>query len=1213
MSDCNDTTLEFSNLKLLGYYKISTSFVDIEIQYPNEASLLANLLRSSFDSIDCIKSVSSEFREILLNSKLIFKNSHGHLFSYIYSKNIVNISNVHFVKSKILRFNKEYQSYFVPGEPFVINNDFESSQSNGKTETKVTVEVKDIVNIDGIIYYQVYYANQLCLVKLMPFELQILATLKNKKNLNCIYQGLDYNGNPILIQDRCSYVDDLYEEDTIQPFMYGGTSIDYKSDGAIEYHYLRDKYGLKHRFYGKLKDEERIIGKELILYVKRIDPITKRLTLTYYNPKFDEKEWYSADRVFDEIDETNNKEQYFDCFFTEKNINKRKDLVGQYKGKSNLWLFTYLNIIDNDLVSKYIRTHKIEELATISEIMIKLQEWLVEKSSFLDLFSDDKKDDTIQKSSFQIIKYQRILLATEIVKKGEQQKYIEDIVKSIKKSGRLAIRREERIEVLTYILQIYPDYLLQEPDSTCDLIEALISLDGMSEYNIERIVDLLNNLIDKTTHTISYSTMRTNDIDTSKTVYIKDILFLLGIKIIIYSHYKWHNELYCREAKARFFRFLSFLCADDLQNSLLKAGIDSLVGVLDDKDIFTIDNISHLNPIRLSLLSTKAPVLDNNIDNDFYFSNSKTGILSLDAIGFTLIPYKQCISSYINCFSANENVNILHHLDSLPLKLGSMYSFKNIYPNDSAVEQYLLWNSITRAPQNLEKKTKTSLKLGDSVKVIVKEQNQPDKLKFMLFVSTFDTNFEDVDGVILVNELSSKWVEDARTIFNVGDVFYAKVCHIDNGKYNFSIKEQLQKFATYSSSVIDDAKQIVINNKNAEKGIHLPKGFIQELILLIDMYIRKELNSQTKLTLLGYAYCLSALVSDPKSYYYDLLIRYYACIEKFVSGTHKELNIDFNANVEKYFSNATNKLRLMKLLSLIDTSNEEDILSLASLAKDESYNDVGKLAAMLLTYIYAQKAKLTSSSLNAIKEEINDYVGNSEKLDFSSLANDTSREEDDEDENVNDIEEYDNSLKETTQIETEVVEAVVIEAKDPTSLVLSNDAFRPIKLSVNNDSSIIISNDFNKLLSENSVIDIIVKDYAKHGYILLVFNTGEVAKIPVHSFCSLEFDKRIENLINPNKISNYFTVASDCIFGSISTTEEGTYIEMYNTSCLQEIALNDIQLKKPFNKGIIRHQPFILPLNNGIVGIEEFFNKSTLQSNIPTEISGALKAYGVYI
>lgn len=1209
----NNDTIEFSSLKLLGYYPNPSSMIDIEIKYSIETSQLANLLKASFDSVDCIKSVDSEFREILLNSKLIFKNSQGHLFSYIYSKNIVNITNVHLVKSRIIRFKKEYQTYFVPGEPFIINCDFESSQSNGKTETKVTVEIKDIVNIDGIIYYQVYYANQLCLVKLMPFELQILESLKSKKNLNCIYQGLDYNGNPILIQDRCSYIDDLYEEDTIQPFMYGGTSIDYKSDGAIEYHYLRDKYGLKHRFYGKLKDEERIIGKELILYVKRIDPITKRLTLTYYNPKIDEKEWFSADRVFDEIDESNNKEQYFDCFFTEKNITKRKDLVGQYKGKSNLWLFTYLNIIDNDLVSKYIRTHKIEELATISEIMIKLQEWLVEKSSFLDLFSDDKKDDTIQKSSFQIIKYQRILLATEIVKKGEQQKFIEDIVKSIKKSGRLAIRREERIEVLTYILRIYPDYLLQETDSTCDLIESLISLDGISEYNIESIVDLLNKLIEKTIHKISYSTMRTNDIDTSQIVYIKDILFLLGLKIIIYSHEKWHNELYCREAKARFFRFLSFLCADDLQNSVLKAGIDSLVGVLDDKDIFSIENISHLNPIRLSLLTTNAPVLDNNIDNDFYFSNSKTGILSLDAIGFTLIPYKQCISSYINCFSANENVNILHHLDSLPLKLGSMYSFKNIYPNDSAVEQYMLWNSITRAPHNLEKKPKTSLKLGDSVKVIVKEQTQPDKLKFMLFVSTFDPNFEDVDGVILVNELSSKWVEDVRTIFKVGDVFYAKVCHIDNGKYNFSIKEQIQKFATYSSSVIDDAKQIVINNKNVEKGKHLPKGFIQELILLIDMYIRKELNSQTKLTLLGYAYCLSALVSDPKSYYYDLQIRYYACIEKFVSGTHKDLNIDFNANVEKYFSNATNKLRLMKLLSLIDTSNEEDILSLASLAKDENNNDVGKLAAMLLTYIYAQKAKLTSSSLNAIKQEINDYVGNSEKLDFSSLDNDMSKEEDDEDENVNDIEEYDNSLYETSQIETEVIEPEVIVTKDTTSLDFLDDEFRPIKLSVNNDSSIIISNDFNDPLSEDSVIDIIVKGYARHGYVLLVFNTGEIAKIPVKSLCSLEFDKRIENFINPNKISNYFTIASDCIFGFISTTEEGIYIDMYNTSCLQEISLNDIQLKKSFNKGIIRHQPFILPLNNGIIGIEDFFNKSTLQSNIPVEISVALKAYGVYI
>ena len=1213
MSDSNNTSIEFSSLKLLGYYSISSSMIDIEVKYPNEASLLANLLRASFDSVDCIKSIDSKFRDILLNSILVFKNSHGHLFSYIYSKNIVKISNVFYLKSKIQQVNKEYQKYFVPGEPFIISNEIEASNATRNFETKVTVDIQDIVNKDGILYYQVYYANQLCLIKLMPFELQILSTLKNKQTLDCVYQGLDYEGNPILVQDRCSYIDDLYEEDTIQTFMYAGTSINYKSDTAVEYHFLRDKYGIKHRFYGKLNENERIVGKELTLYVKRIDPITKHLSLTYYNPKIDTKNWYSADRVFEEIGELDNKEQYFDYIFTFRNINYRKELkklVGQYSGKSNLWLFTYLNIIDNDLVSKFINKRQIEELATISEIMIKLQEWLVEKSSFLDLFSDEKKDDTIQKSSFQIIKYQRILAAIDIIKKGEQQKYIEDIVKSIQKSGRLAIRREERIEVLTYILRIYPDYLQQETESTCSLIDAIISLDGISEYNIVTIINLLNYLIEKSLHKISYSTMRTNDIDTSQTLYIKDILYLLGLKILIYSNENWHNELYCREAKARFFRFLSFLCAEDMQNVLLKAGIDSLVGVLDDKDIFTIENISHLNPIRLCLLTSKAPVLDNNIDNDFYFNNSKTGVLSLDTIGFTLIPYKQCIPSYINSFSSIDSVSILHHLETLPLKLGSMYSFKNIIPNDNAVEQYILWNNITRYPQNLEKSNKESLKVGDIVKVVVKEQTQPDKLKFMLFVSTIDSKFEDVDGVILVNELSSKWIEDVRTIFNAGDIFYAKVCRIDNGKYNFTIKEQLQKNATFSSSVIDDARQIVINNTNEENKGTLPKGFIQELILLVDMYIRKESNFLLKLTLLGYAYSLSALVADPKSYYYDFLLRYYASIEKFISGAYKDINIDIKSNVEKYFSNVSNKLRLIRLLSLTNTSNEEDIFSLATLARDENNNNVGKLAAMILTYLYAQKASLSSSSLKSIKQEINDFIGNSEHFDFSILNSNNSTDEIDDDTD-------DEPLYVTTQNETDVIESEVITSDmiDVTSNHSDsyNEEFHALNLSICDDNSVIVSYNDNSIHSEDSVLDIRVNKYAQHGYVLLIFNTGDIAKISVKSLHAFQQNERIENCINPNKISSYFTVASDCIIGSINTKEDGTYIKMCNSSSIQEIALNDFQLKKSVNSDIIRHQPFILPLNNEINGIEELFNKSTMQSNIPVEISLALKSYGVFI
>ena len=49
----------------------------------------------------------------------------------------------------------------------------------------------------------------------------------------------------------------------------------------------------------------------------------------------------------------------------------------------------------------------------------------------------------------------------------------------------------------------------------------------------------------------------------------------------------------------------------------------------------------------------------------------------------------------------------------------------------------------------------------------------------------------------------------------------------------------------------------------------------------------------------------------------------------------------------------------------------------------------GKISSMLLTYMYAQKASLTSKVLNAIKSEINEYISNPEILNLTALDDST--------------------------------------------------------------------------------------------------------------------------------------------------------------------------------------------------------------------------------
>ena len=110
------------------------------------------------------------------------------------------------------------------------------------------------------------------------------------------------------------------------------------------------------------------------------------------------------------------------------------------------------------------------------------------------------------------------------------------------------------------------------------------------------------------------------------------------------------------------------------------------------------------------------------------------------------------------------------------------------------------------------------------------------------------------------------------------------------------------------TEIIYEDEILIINNFEENSCQILPKGFVQELILLVDMRIRKEHKMQNKLTLIGYAYCLSALLGDPKSYYYEFMLRYYACIDKFITGRYQDVSISISVNANKYFKNITSKL-----------------------------------------------------------------------------------------------------------------------------------------------------------------------------------------------------------------------------------------------------------------------------------------------------------------
>jgi hypothetical protein len=1215
--------IDFSKLKLIGYYKSASPKLNIESININEASDLAKLLNKSFYAAECIASLNTEFYRDLIRSVLIFKNFYGHLFAYLPITGTARITDVKFNRKEITIPPEEYKTYFTPGKPFGIKQtQLHQSQTPKKEDlTKVKLDVIRVVKKEGLLYYEVSYCGILCYIRLYPFQVEFAERGKIKKQIVCVYQGLDEHAIPRLAQDRETLVDELYEEDTVHSFSYIRTEVDYHSNTSREYHLMRDGYGLKHRLYAELPKEQKVPGTKVEVYVHGINKKNKTLILSLFNPKIDriEKFFYSADKVFEEIGEKENKEQFFDCYFNadEKHSSKlQRDLVGQYNGESNLWLFTYMNILDTDVIKTCIRKHQLEELTIVCKMMIKLQEWMVEGSTFLDLFSEETKATTITKSTAQILKFNRLLLAIDVVRKGKQNEYIGDIVSSIQKSGRIAIRREERIEVMIDILRLYPEYFTQDLESTSQLFQALLNVDeGVGRFEIEFLASRLDYYIEADVRKMRSGYVRSNEIDTTQTLLINEVLALVGMKVMIHTCDKYANELDARTCKARFFRFLSFVCSEDMQPTMIKAGIDALVGVIDGSSIFTWENVTNINPIPLCNLTAQATVLDCNTDNDFYFMKSvgKTGIIRLDPTGFTIVPYKQCMTNYKMDSEFMDAIKIIHHLETLPIKLGTMFNVTPPTMNSDAVEQYLLWRAISKHPEELGQGLDLPKpQIGDKVRVYVKEQNQPDKLKNLLFVSVVDKRYSLVEGVLTPKDISGKWMEDTRKVFKAGQVFYAEVCNITKeGKYQFSVRKDVDKYATNFSSVEDDLKHILGNSESISELSMLPKSFVQELLLLVDMRIRKESNPMNRLMLIGYAYCLSALVSDPKSYYYDFLLRYYAAIDKFITNEHKDVIINFHDTINSKFANIETKRRLVELLSYASSQDKEGLQVLHTLA-EESENDAGKLAAMLIAYIYAMKAGFSAEVMVDLKNEINDFVGNSDKLDLSALNSeeeDADKADETEFEEKEDVQEIKQDEVAETSDELPVIDNFTTKAEEMPEPLKQT----PLKLNIFDDGSLIVTEDTPRSESLSAVVEISIPIYAFNGVVLLVNNEGGISKISVQEIANADLKTKYDSKVNPYKLSNHFVVPTECIVGTVITTINSKYIEVYNT--VDMLVSNFLQpdYKRNEEINVLRHQPFILPDTCEIPGLDRYFNRCVESKEISETIVEGLKSYGIFI
>ena len=115
-------------MRLIGYYMSDDQFMRTEAVFPEKAEKLAELLRTTFDTILENRYVDDEMRAVFNgNTVFILKGENGWLYGYYPKYNVARLTNVRYIKPDVTPMPNRYKRWFIPGERFHLYKPEESS------------------------------------------------------------------------------------------------------------------------------------------------------------------------------------------------------------------------------------------------------------------------------------------------------------------------------------------------------------------------------------------------------------------------------------------------------------------------------------------------------------------------------------------------------------------------------------------------------------------------------------------------------------------------------------------------------------------------------------------------------------------------------------------------------------------------------------------------------------------------------------------------------------------------------------------------------------------------------------------------------------------------------------------------------------------------------------------------------------------------------
>ena len=717
-------------------------------------------------------------------------------------------------------------------------------------------------------------------VKAMDFQLE-----NRPASIACVVNKIDTHKIQIS-QDRFSLLSSVYRENRSYNFHIDSINIDENS--GDEYYLVSDNYGFYHRvFFNEYVIEnldKNVVGEDQDFYLKRIDE--KGFLVLHVNTSEHSGTFYSAEQIFAQLDIEGQIDTFFYSFEEILKDKRFKDqaysfLFEDYRNRENLWIFSYLSFLEHYTIILCAK-QLWDEVIDITNIYIALEEWMLEGSDFLNNFSKEKKEITIQKAERKLEQAKFRQEALKIAKEGKSEEFINEINEKLGKTGYL---RPNKMGVFKAILKILPELLASNDAEIVSVLTILIKESRLDKYEYSHYGRILEKRLATEKYQLNFNLIKRKhqNFDENTVKNIKDIVQLIALQIYLAN--ESGNSKYAVIKSATLLRYLSFISEDEnYKKKLLYGAVHCITS--NEAVNLKLEDISNINAICLNIKNTNALLNERSSFNAQLFFNSGGAVYNTN-VGWALVPTSQNFY-FKNRKHVRLNSNASYFDDKLliagiyeNLKLTRLQNFREYDQNWK--EYYASVNQSDQAVVQNKKLPPVGAMLKLRAKNYLKDKTS------LLFVEIIDNQYSG-EGVLHIKEVSKVFLNGLDGVINPGEIFEAEVIDVSNGKLSFSLIDLIWNFSEKEEL---ESEHILVG-----KVAHISNGFA---FLLCENGIAASCFSETENYQLEENKCYKFKISHPE----ESRHRYFSA--KFVSESDQHLDEKriFRGFLEKHIIEST--------------------------------------------------------------------------------------------------------------------------------------------------------------------------------------------------------------------------------------------------------------------------------------------------------------------